>query len=288
MVIAHWLPYSVTTWHDVIGWPSLYFKLTQDGTTALIMAAMKGHTSVVTLLLDAKADANHADNVSHAFFFRVIRWSVVRTLQLEFGMMCIILSQNHTTFQIILHYSTERSNTSLACCCRRPCGNGDNTAGCESWYYLFWYCKSYKLVFWVTRYLIVRVSQLTCGVICVVFSQNETIQSDCLVFDVGWFCVKQQTGLTALLLAALGGHASIVTLLLDAKADVNQVDTVSYSLLFRVCRRLLVRILQLISDTTFHVGCHIYSNRGVWPLSFWLLVEALRKWWNYFSMRRQM
>ena len=31
--------------------------------TPLIAAAIRGHTSVVTLLLDAKADVNHADDV---------------------------------------------------------------------------------------------------------------------------------------------------------------------------------------------------------------------------------
>jgi ankyrin repeat protein len=132
----------------------LYLILTQDGTTALIMAATKGHTSVATLLLDAKADANHADNVSHAFFFRVIRWSAVRTLQLEFGMMCIILLQNHTT--------------------------------------------------WFDR----------------------------LVFDFEQFYIIQQSGQTPLLLAVVGGHAEVVTLLLDAKADITYSDTVSYTSLW--------------------------------------------------------
>ena len=39
-----------------------------------------------------------------------------------------------------------------------------------------------------------------------------------------------QDGRTALILAANGGHASMVTLLLDAKADVNQVEQVSFML----------------------------------------------------------
>jgi ankyrin repeat protein len=38
----------------------------QAGATALISAAGGGHASVVTLLLDAKADVNHADNVRHS------------------------------------------------------------------------------------------------------------------------------------------------------------------------------------------------------------------------------
>ena len=44
-----------------------YFTLTQNGQTALMVAASGGHTSVVTLLLDAKADVNLADNVRYSF-----------------------------------------------------------------------------------------------------------------------------------------------------------------------------------------------------------------------------
>jgi ankyrin repeat protein len=40
--------------------------LGQDGTTALTAAARGGCASVVTLLLDAKSDVNHADNVRHS------------------------------------------------------------------------------------------------------------------------------------------------------------------------------------------------------------------------------
>ena len=35
----------------------------QDGETALMAAAFAGHASVASLLLDAKADVNHSDNV---------------------------------------------------------------------------------------------------------------------------------------------------------------------------------------------------------------------------------
>jgi ankyrin repeat protein len=41
-------------------------KLIQDGRTALTCAAAEGHSSVVKVLLDAKADVNHADNVRHS------------------------------------------------------------------------------------------------------------------------------------------------------------------------------------------------------------------------------
>ena len=36
----------------------------QNGSASLILAAADGHASVVTLLLDAKADVNHVDEAS--------------------------------------------------------------------------------------------------------------------------------------------------------------------------------------------------------------------------------
>jgi ankyrin repeat protein len=38
----------------------------QDGTTALQIASLNGHTEVVQLLLDSRADANLADEVRRA------------------------------------------------------------------------------------------------------------------------------------------------------------------------------------------------------------------------------
>jgi ankyrin repeat protein len=35
----------------------------QSGQTALLMAALGGHAAAVTLLIDARADVNHASNV---------------------------------------------------------------------------------------------------------------------------------------------------------------------------------------------------------------------------------
>ena len=46
----------------------LYHTLTQIGMTALILASGGGHAEVVTLLLDAKADANRASNVGLRVF----------------------------------------------------------------------------------------------------------------------------------------------------------------------------------------------------------------------------
>ena len=42
----------------------------QSGQTALLMAAVNGHTSVVTLLIDAKADVNRASNVRSVILAR--------------------------------------------------------------------------------------------------------------------------------------------------------------------------------------------------------------------------
>ena len=50
----------------------LYHTLTQIGMTALILASDGGHAEVVTLLLDAKADANRASNVRLRVFCRVL------------------------------------------------------------------------------------------------------------------------------------------------------------------------------------------------------------------------
>jgi ankyrin repeat protein len=46
-----------------------------------------------------------------------------------------------------------------------------------------------------------------------------------------YMSIKIQAGATALISAAGGGHASVVTLLLDAKADLNQSDNVRSYLL---------------------------------------------------------
>jgi hypothetical protein len=48
-----------------------YWLSIQKGRTALIWAAAEGHSSVVKLLIDAKADVNHADHVRHS---TCIRW----------------------------------------------------------------------------------------------------------------------------------------------------------------------------------------------------------------------
>jgi ankyrin repeat protein len=40
-----------------------------------------------------------------------------------------------------------------------------------------------------------------------------------------------QDGTTSLMVAAIGGHGSVVALLLDAKADVNRANTVRHAIL---------------------------------------------------------
>jgi hypothetical protein len=44
-----------------------YLMSIQDGATALIISAHAGNESVMTLLLDAEADVNHANSVRHSF-----------------------------------------------------------------------------------------------------------------------------------------------------------------------------------------------------------------------------
>jgi ankyrin repeat protein len=49
---------------NLISWRKYSILAKQDGTTALMWGALEGHVSVVTLLLSANADVNHADEVS--------------------------------------------------------------------------------------------------------------------------------------------------------------------------------------------------------------------------------
>ena len=46
--------------------------LNQYGSTAVHQAALAGHASVVTLLLDANADVHHTNMVRDAFFHDVV------------------------------------------------------------------------------------------------------------------------------------------------------------------------------------------------------------------------
>jgi ankyrin repeat protein len=55
LIISH----IVTPWYLT----SCFSLLNQNGVTPLIAAAYQGHASVVTLLLNANADVNHADQV---------------------------------------------------------------------------------------------------------------------------------------------------------------------------------------------------------------------------------
>jgi hypothetical protein len=78
----------------------------------------------------------------------------------------------------------------------------------------------------------VSVLQLIFDMMCVILSQIHTLYSDCTEFNVEQFCMMPQSGQTALLMAALGGHAAAVTLLIDARADVNHASNVRNAFTF--------------------------------------------------------
>ena len=62
--------------------------LNQYGSTAVHQAASKGHASVVTLLLDANADVNHAHQVRYTFSDHVYRVGL-RTIILQRRMLIV-------------------------------------------------------------------------------------------------------------------------------------------------------------------------------------------------------
>jgi hypothetical protein len=55
----------INTFHIIRFWT--YLMSIQDGATALIISAHAGNESVLTLLLEAKADVNHVNSVRHSF-----------------------------------------------------------------------------------------------------------------------------------------------------------------------------------------------------------------------------
>lgn len=57
--------YPLITSHLITPWylTPCFSILNQNGVTPLTAGAYQGHASVVTLLLNAKADVNHADQV---------------------------------------------------------------------------------------------------------------------------------------------------------------------------------------------------------------------------------
>ena len=62
--------------------------LNQYGSTAVHQAALAGHASVVTLLLDANADVNHAHQVRYTFSDYVYR-AGLRTIILQRRMLIV-------------------------------------------------------------------------------------------------------------------------------------------------------------------------------------------------------
>ena len=80
--------------------------------------------------------------------------------------------------------------------------------------------------------LVSQCLQLIFDMMCVILTQIHTMYSDCTVFNVKQFCMMPQNGQTALLIAALGGHAEAVTVLIDARADVNRASNVRNAFIF--------------------------------------------------------
>ena len=137
----------------------------QDSATALIISANGGNESVMALLLDAKADLNHANSVRHFSRDRI------PTLFLIVVLILMLIDTDVGVMQSYTMINTGAVN---------------------------------KHVIWDV------IMSLDCTL---------TLRYICLVLH--------QDGATALTAAALVGHTPLITLLLDAKADVNCADKVS-------------------------------------------------------------
>ena len=64
---------------------------------------------------------------------------------------------------------------------------------------------------------------------------RATLQHDFQKHPIDLHSMIIQNGVKALIMASIGGHASLMTLLLDAKADVNQVEQVNLKFLVVLC-----------------------------------------------------
>lgn len=77
----------------------------QENRSALIVAAVGGHASVVKLLLGAKANVNHADDVRYAFFdhalldgqFDIERLTIVSCIFDDNGSDVMVIDEIHDT-----------------------------------------------------------------------------------------------------------------------------------------------------------------------------------------------
>jgi ankyrin repeat protein len=62
---ADFLSSYSTRYNVLLSMDAIFYILIQDGASALTWAAVGGHTSVLKLLLNAKADVDRADNVRY-------------------------------------------------------------------------------------------------------------------------------------------------------------------------------------------------------------------------------
>jgi Ankyrin repeat len=116
------------------------------------------------------------------------------------------------------------------------------------------------------------------------------------------YSVPIQTGMTALMAAANKGHASVMTLLLDAKADVNLADCVRHALILKMrgcvshenlydvtMIMFCCDVMCIVSTTKSHYVMGLpsnwsdivsYCNRLVWQLLWWQLLKDMHQSWH--------
>ena len=62
--------------------------------------------------------------------------------------------------------------------------------------------------------------------------------------------------------AALAGHASTVKLLLESKANINAVDLLKHTPLFRACEMGHMEVVQVLIDSGAHVDVQDQDGRS--------------------------
>ena len=157
-------------------------------------AATAGHGSIVALLLDAKADVNPFNTVRHAILLFIMK------------MQCSYSHENWCDIMMTKHWR--------------------NVMITKHWWDLMM----------TKHWRDIMVTKHWCDMWCVhglVRSPSHSYITccDCPVICTTFF-MMQQNGASALLLAAGHCPASVVTQLLDAKADVGHIDHVRDQLLY--------------------------------------------------------